>query len=204
MWKWVVALGAMTGLIGCTLMSGADDLSVGNVSSNQVSAQETTPSKDKPKTPSKTAKTDDTDVGTSGGKTSSGGNDGTSSSGGTGSSSSGEPVSDNRVECGDTTCHGPKAACCVGSQGSTKECFELGGACGGAIIECGGRENCGGGQVCCLRLTNGGSPPHASCTAEDTCAGGEQFVFCRGDEDCPKGKVCAPTTGAFSDHKGCI
>jgi hypothetical protein len=115
------------------------------------------------------------------------------------------PPPDNPVECGATTCHGANAACCVGDQGNSKTCVDKGGACFGAVVECGGRANCGQGEVCCLSLSNGLGG--ATCTAESACGGapsGGQMILCRSAADCLANQHCVATTGSFSDHMGCI
>jgi hypothetical protein len=178
------------------MLSGADDLAIGSATANQQISEGTDPSNNKkveaPKPTDEMAPSVDED-----------GEDGNGGDAGTGGSS-GQVLmpKDNFVECGAITCHGETAACCVGSQGATKDCFEQGGACGGAVIECGGRENCGSGEVCCLRL-GGPTPPHASCTVAASCTG-SVWQFCRTVADCNPGQICATTTGAFSEHKACL
>jgi len=100
------------------------------------------------------------------------------------------------VECGTTTCSGSNAACCVGA---SKACIEKGDACIGIVIECGGRSNCGQGDVCCFDVGAG----RAECRPEGACYGGNSFVFCRSDADCPAGMGCFATAGSLPEHKVC-
>lgn len=196
----------LVGGVGCTAITGASDLVVNDDDNKNQTTSSSEIANDKDSTEPSGPRPEDKGRSGSTSSSSSGGADqnpgqqppAPSSS----SSTSGAPSAVNTVECGNTSCTGSDAVCCVGDQGSTKTCSMKGQSCLGAVVECGGRSNCGGGKVCCLRLQNGQGG--ASCRAENDCGGSNSIIFCRTESDCLPGQKCVATTGSFSDHKGCI
>jgi hypothetical protein len=86
------------------------------------------------------------------------------------------------ITCGDQVCNSLVEACCatLGGFGCIPENQE----CSGATLNCGSSGDCGGNQVCCLRLVGEVS---AASYCKDECAGmgpGRERELCTDDSDC--------------------
>src|SRR5690606_20282622 len=108
-----------------------------------------------------------------------GGGGGTDAGGGSGTPDSGMREStagaDPRpgfIGCGDTSCESPEV-CCVGLSGQS--CTAASGCTGGfsAAGHCGGREDCGSGESCCVHFEMFGSDPNGAFCRAGGCTGGD-------------------------------
>ncbi len=188
---------AVVGLFGCTMLSGADELSTCSGRECAPSRRGTIEEQD-PTLPasSGTARKTDADVDDDAHGDSSGGKGGADAdSGSVGNGGSGD-TKGSEVACGSGSCGGSQPVCCVAS---SKQCIGDGDACGGVRVECGGREECGAGEVCCLHQAT----KKAACTPDANCTGSPRIIFCRTDADCPASLRCRPTGGSFSEHGAC-
>lgn len=61
--------------------------------------------------------------------------------------------------------------------------------CSGLAFRCDGPEDCGSVEVCCAVEALGGG---SSCVDEMDCNGIDEYVMCRGDEDCGPSEHCYP------------
>ena len=100
-------------------------------------------------------------------------------------------------------CGGPSAACCLTDHGATRKCTNDPNAACEVAVTCGGRANCGAGEVCCLTLNSSASAGDTKCAAESACKGTRNLIFCRTGADCPSGWQCVATAGAFREHGVC-
>lgn len=188
-------------VVGCNAISGAGDLSVDNQSQANI-AESRDPSEPEP---SGATKKNDGGSGNGNG----GGSAGDADAYGTTANDASAPDAPQTtgggsgVECGNSMCGGPNATCCLNDQGATRKCTnDPNAACEVAVV-CGGRANCGGGEVCCLTINTNGSAGDTKCAAESACKGTRNLIFCRTDADCPTGELCVATAGAFREHGIC-
>lgn len=109
----------------------------------------------------------------------------------------------NTITCAETTCEvGDEACCATPGDVTSFACIATGGACAGGTMACDGPEDCGDGEVCCIRF-GGGALPNGACEAEATCTGAGTSKGCggAGGADCGPGEVCCndPAFGLSSD-----
>jgi hypothetical protein len=190
----LVAAFAGVALVGCTMLTGAEDLEAaaadcGGRRCTPQSRSETIDQKEQP-LPGSKGKGTEKETTADGGSGSASDQRGPLDGGGDAAADKGDAV-----ECGAGSCSGRKGVCCVSD---TKTCIGDGDTCGGVRVECGGRESCGEGKVCCLDPGQN----WAACASESDC-GGSRIVFCRTDADCPNALSCYPTGGSFSEHGAC-
>jgi hypothetical protein len=102
------------------------------------------------------------------------------------------------VPCGEDVCSGPRSTCCVAAD-STKSCIHEKDSCGGVKIACSSQEDCGKGEVCCLKPLE----TQATCTAERACIEGTFVQLCQSDADCPADLECYANEGSLEDQGTC-
>lgn len=95
------------------------------------------------------------------------------------------------VACGATVCSGDKPQCCLDG---TATCVSSDQDCNGIRLSCDDPSDCSTGSVCCARLHR----ERATCMSRSACENGDDFVLCRTDADCPTGQHCSLNLGAIA------
>jgi len=111
------------------------------------------------------------------------------------------------IACGGSTCSVPADKCCHSSDGVTANgtCTPTATACLTGFVEmfCDEASDCGGGGVCCERLSQVGNLTHIHCEAQladcKPLGSGSATTLCNpAAPDCPSGKSCVATTRGYS------
>jgi hypothetical protein len=103
------------------------------------------------------------------------------------------------VSCGSMTCEASTPVCCAeqGDAGFAERCIAEGDACEGLRLACDGREDCPGGDACCVDFSGGIFAATATC-GDSAC----DLQVCNDAADCP-GQLCCPPTGTSGPEGFC-
>ncbi len=107
--------------------------------------------------------------------------------------------SNTAVACSETvpSCDLKTSSCCAtGAFPGLKFACSAGTTCaaGGTRAPCDGKEDCGGGQICCLNVDLLSGTAKQGCVGAGKCTGAIAQQLCHTDAECDAGKMCVKGT----------
>ncbi len=106
------------------------------------------------------------------------------------------------VKCGAMTCSGTTPYCC--ENGALRTCIGAITACNGVLIHCDSPADCDPGQICCgTGVLDGSCVVGTSVSCQNTCSAQLEFIVCDDASDCAQNQTCGQSVCTLPGYGVC-